>query len=287
MRASAFLFILRPHNMLASALAVAAGAYIARPESGLRCPPGSFGLVAAAGVVALLAALVTGAGNILNDYFDLQVDRINKPRRPLPSGHLTPRAALVWYVVLTLAVTAVAVSFWPAPVAVMIVAWEVALAVYAKWAKRWLVAGNLLVAAISSSAFVAGAMTACNARAAVIPAAIAFAFVLCREIVKGAEDVEGDRRGGVHTLAVVLGAPRAGSIAATLMLVLAALMPLPVLLAGYRPGYFFVMELMVVPVLLASALRVAGSAERHDYTITARSLKLGMFVGIVAIALGA
>ena len=262
--------------MLASALAVAAGAFIARHAP----VQGWLG-------VAVLAAIVTGAGNILNDYFDLPIDRINKPRRPLPSERITPRAALVWYGVLSLAVTVAAVWLVPRDVALLIIAWEVALAVYAGWCKRWLVLGNLLVAAISSSAFFAGAMVAGNPRAAVIPAAIAFAFVLCREIVKGAEDVEGDRGGGVRTLAVVLGTRTAGTIAATLMLVLAALMPLPALVADYRAGYFVVMELMVVPVLLASALRVAASAERRDYTTTTRSLKLGMFVGIVAIALGA
>jgi geranylgeranylglycerol-phosphate geranylgeranyltransferase len=111
--------------------------------------------------------------------------------------------------------------------------------------------------------------------------------VLCREIVKGAEDVDGDRSGGVRTLAVVLGERRAGSIAATLMLVLAVLIPLPALTEHYRAGYFFAMELFVVPVLLLSAMRVAGSESRDDFTATSRSLKLGMFVGIAAIALGA
>ena len=276
MRASAFLVILRPHNMLASALAVVAGAAIA---GGIQTP--------ALGTTALLAALVTGAGNILNDYFDLRVDRINKPRRPLPSGRITPSAALAWYGAITLLATAGAAWLVPRDVGLLVMGWQAALALYAVWCKRWLIAGNLLVAAISSSAFLAGAMLARDPRAAIIPAAIAFAFVLCREIVKGAEDVEGDRSGGVHTLAVVLGARRAGVVAAALMLVLAALIPLPALAAGYRAGYLVTMELLVVPVLLASALRVAGSESRRDYTTTTRSLKLGMFVGIAAIALGA
>jgi geranylgeranylglycerol-phosphate geranylgeranyltransferase len=276
MRATAFLLILRPHNMLASALAVVAGASIA---GNIRVD----GLLTVAG----LAALVTGAGNILNDCFDLRVDRINKPRRPLPSGAITRGAAVGWYGVITVAATVGAVFFVPRPVGVLVLAWQVALALYARWCKRWLVAGNLLVAAIASSAFFAGAVLAGNPRAAVIPAAIAFAFVLCREIVKGAEDVEGDRVGGVRTLAVVMGARHAGTIAATLMLVLAALVPLPALVADYRKEYFLGMQLLVVPVLLLGALRVAGSDRRDDFTKTSRSLKLGMFVGIAAIALGA
>lgn len=276
MRAAAFFFILRPHNMLASALAVVAGASIA---GNVRVE----GLV----LVAFLAALVTGAGNVLNDCFDLRVDQINKPRRPLPSGQITRTAAVWWYGIVTLAATAGALLFVPRPVAMLILGWQVALAFYAGWCKRWLIAGNLLVAAISSSAFFAGALLVYNPRAAIIPAAIAFAFVLCREIVKGAEDVEGDRSGGVRTLAVVMGTRTAGSIAAVLMLLLAAAMPLPALVAHYRAAYFFVMELFVAPVLLAAALRVASSDDRGAFRTTSRSLKLGMFLGIVAIALGA
>lgn len=276
MRARAFLLILRPHNMLASALAVVAGAYVARhgPVEGLV-------------LVAILTAVVTGAGNILNDYFDLQVDRINKPRRPLPSGRISPRDAIIWYGLLTVAVTAIAVLWVPRRVALLIIVWEIALAFYALWCKRWLLAGNLLVAAISSSAFLAGALLAGNPRAALIPAAIAFFFVMCREIVKGAEDLEGDRRGGVRTIAVAAGAPSAGTIAAVLMLVLAVLIPLPSLVAHYGMGYLVVMELLVAPVLLFGALSVAGSERRLDYTRTSRALKLGMFAGIVAIVLGA
>jgi geranylgeranylglycerol-phosphate geranylgeranyltransferase len=175
----------------------------------------------------------------------------------------------------------------PRDMALLVIAWQVALAIYARWCKRWLVLGNLLVAAIASSAFFAGAMVAERARAAMIPAVIAFAFVLCREIVKGAEDLEGDRMGGVYTFAVVFGAPRAGTLAAVLMLLLAAMLPVPVLAAHYRAGYLLVMEALVAPVLLAGSMRVAGSNNRRDFTTTSRALKLGMFVGIAAIALGA
>ncbi|HEX6790879.1 MAG TPA: geranylgeranylglycerol-phosphate geranylgeranyltransferase [Candidatus Krumholzibacteria bacterium] len=276
MHAIAFFSILRPHNMLASALAVVAGAFIAGdPRAG--------GVVTA----ALLAALVTGAGNILNDCFDIDIDRINKPRRPLPSGRITRRAALGWYAAISILATAGAAFLVPRATGTLIMGWEVALALYAAVCKRWLVAGNVLVATISSSAFFAGALLAGNPRAALVPAAIAFAFVCCREIVKGAEDVEGDRSGGVRTLAVVLGERAAGTIAAVLMLVLAALIPLPALTLHYRAGYLFAMDLCVVPVLLAGALRVAGTSERAAFTRTSRSLKLGMFLGIVAIALGA
>lgn len=262
--------------MLASALAVVAGAVIAR---------GSVGPALA--VTAVLAALVTGAGNILNDCFDLDVDRINKPGRPLPSGRMTSRVAIAWYTALSVIVTTAAALLVPRDVGALIIAWQIALAIYARWCKRWLVVGNLVVASISSSAFLAGALVAGNAGAALIPGMIAFMFVVCREIVKGAEDVEGDRQGGVRTLAVVLGRPNAGTVAAVLMLALAALMPVPALAAHYRAPYLLIMELLVAPILMVGAMRVAACDNRHDYTLISRALKLGMFLGIAAIALGA
>jgi geranylgeranylglycerol-phosphate geranylgeranyltransferase len=262
--------------MLASALAVVAGNAIARGEAGRD-------LI----VTAAVAALVTGAGNILNDCFDLEIDRINKPERPLPSGRMTPQTAMQMYTAISTAATAAAGWLLPRPVAAVIVAWQLVLAVYARWAKPRFVVGNLMVAAISSSAFLVGAMLAHNVRAAIIPTAIAFVFVLCREIVKGVEDVIGDRKGGVSTFALVLGAERAGTVAAVLMLLLAALLPVPALTVHYRASYLLIMELMVAPALLSSAIRVAGSRVRRDFTLTSRMLKLGMFLGIAAIWLGA
>src|SRR5204862_30227 len=85
--------------------------------------------------------------------FDLEVDRINKPRRPLPSGRLSVRAAIAWYLVLSVVATTAATVLVPPHVGALVIAWQVALAFYARWCKRWLVVGNLVVAAISSSAF--------------------------------------------------------------------------------------------------------------------------------------
>jgi geranylgeranylglycerol-phosphate geranylgeranyltransferase len=273
-RALAYFSILRPHNMLASAFAVVAGNVIAHGNGGRE-------LV----ITAVLAALVTGTGNILNDCFDLAIDRVNKPGRPLPSGRITPRAAVAWYMMLSVMTTMAAAWLVPRRVGALIIAWQIALAIYARWSKRWFITGNIMVAAISSSAFVAGALVAGAARAGIIPAAIAFVFVVCREIVKGMEDVLGDRQGGVRTLAVALGAERAGTIASVLMLLLAALLPVPALAAHYHAPYLLIMELSVAPLLLSGAIRVANA--RDGLTHTIRALKLGMFLGIAAIWLGA
>jgi geranylgeranylglycerol-phosphate geranylgeranyltransferase len=274
-RLLALIQIVRPHNMLAAALGVVAGYYVATEAALVNVVP-----------AALVAALATGAGNVINDYYGFAIDRINKPRRPLPSGRLTPRTALVWYGLLVAFTTLIALWKLPTAVVVVAMAWQVALFAYARILKRMWIAGNITVAIVGASAFLAGALAAGWPDAAVIPMAIAFAFVLCRELIKGGEDLEGDRAAGVRTLAVVAGPQRAAAIAAGAMLVLAMLLPLPALSGIYRPRYFLVMELLVAPVLVVSALAVTRRPERRVFGRVSRALKLAMFAGIVAIALG-
>jgi geranylgeranylglycerol-phosphate geranylgeranyltransferase len=276
LRPAAWLEILRPHNMLAASLGSLAG-FVAAGGSDWR----------GIGWVAVLTALATGAGNVVNDYHDVGVDRLNKPSRPLPSGRLSMRAAAVLYLVCSLVIVGLALLLAPAGVARLVVGWQVALFAYARWCKRWLVVGNLLVAAVSSSAFLAGAMVGGNASAGWVPGLIGFSFVICREVVKGGEDLEGDRATGVRTLAVRLGRARAGSVAAALMLGLACLLPVPALAGIYDLGYFLLMTLFVTPTLVAGALGVANSDDVAAFTRTSRALKLAMFAGIAAIAAGA
>ncbi len=267
--------ILRPHNMLASGLCVLAGYHVA----------GGAG-VEAATTAALLTALATGAGNVINDYFDLEIDRVNKPRRPLPSGRISRRAALVLYSVLCVVVVVGAVTLLPQRVTGLVLLWLVALFGYAAGVKRVFFAGNFLVAAITSSAFVAGAMLTENVSSSLVPFLIAFFFVMSRELVKGAEDLRGDEAGSVRTFAVVLGVGHTVTIAAVMMLALAVLIPLPSLLRYYGGKYFVTMAVLVIPGLIVGAGMILGNAERKTFNRVSWLLKLGMFFGILAIALG-
>ncbi|MBI2583273.1 MAG: UbiA family prenyltransferase, partial [Candidatus Aenigmarchaeota archaeon] len=53
-------------------------------------------------VYAVLAGLLLCAGgNVINDFFDAEIDRVNRPERPIPSGHITPNSALYYYLVLS------------------------------------------------------------------------------------------------------------------------------------------------------------------------------------------
>ncbi len=275
-RALTYLEILRPHNMLAAAFAVFAGYHAAGGRGG-------------DGVawLALLCALATGAGNVANDVFDADIDRVNKPRRPIPSGRVSTRAALAWYAVVSLAVVALALSMLPRALALIVLAWQASLFLYARWLKRLWPAGNLAVAAIAASALYGGATAAGYAPASILPMAIAFAFVLCREMVKGVEDVIGDRAAGARTLAVAAGKETAARVAGASMLLVAAALPLPGVAGIYAPAYAWIMLALVVPALVAGAVMATRSRDPKAFARVSRLLKLGMFAGLAAIVAGA
>lgn len=274
-RFRSYLEILRPHNMLAAALAVYTGFHTA----------GGHGIDAVAWLAAL-CALATGAGNVANDVFDAEIDRVNKPRRPIPSGRLSARAASAWYALVVVVVTALAVTKLPRTLALVVVAWQASLFLYARWLKRVWPAGNLAVAAIAASALYGGALAAGNPRGAGLAMAIVFAFVLCREMVKGIEDVAGDRAAGARTLAVVAGQETAARVAAASMLIVAAAMPLPGVANWYAPAYAWIMLGSVIPALIAGAVTALRTREPKGFARVSRLLKLAMFAGLAAIMAG-
>jgi len=260
--------------MLAALLCVLSGYYVAGGrESSLILYP------------LLFTSLVTGAGNIINDYFDIDIDRVNKPRRPLPSGRLTTRWALVSYAVLTVGVTIASFIILPVIVASIFVAWEALLFAYAVKAKRVLIIGNVLVAATTSSAFWLGALIAGTPAASVLPFCIAFLFILSREIVKGAEDIDGDARASVATIAVVHGVDAARLTAIVVMLLLVILITAPGVLETYGKGYFWTMEGLVIPALIVSIFMMIRNPVSVTFNRVSWILKAGMFFGIFAIAI--
>ena len=84
----------RPFNALSGALAVIVGGYVAGSSDGsqwLRVL-----------MAALVTFLITASSNAWNDYLDIEIDRINRPDRVLPAGHLLPRTALIFSLTLAL-----------------------------------------------------------------------------------------------------------------------------------------------------------------------------------------
>ncbi len=203
MTLAGLLTITRPVNSLVAGLAALLGYIVAtgtlRPFSLILVP---------------IVFSITAGGNIYNDLRDLGIDRVNRPRRPLPSGRVTPGAAgalaaSLFAIGLLLTVPA------GLPCVVIAVANSLLLIVYARTLKGTVFLGNLAVSYLSASIYpFGGALAGLAAAERTLPlAGITFLAMVSRELLKDAEDVAGDRAGGARTLPVIAGVRRTAALA--------------------------------------------------------------------------
>ncbi|MEU1804401.1 UbiA family prenyltransferase [Streptomyces sp. NPDC019937] len=158
------------------------------------------------------------AGHYLGDYFDRDLDAIGKPQRPIPSGRLSPRAAVASGMLCALAAAVVtALTAWTA--LLLVAAGMAGIVAYSKVFKGRGLSGNAVRGALTALTVVFGAMTAGTEPRwpAVLPAALAFwAHDTASNLVGTLRDVEGDRSGGYLTLPVLRGVRYAARTAALL-----------------------------------------------------------------------
>jgi geranylgeranylglycerol-phosphate geranylgeranyltransferase len=267
--------ITRPHNLAVAALTILVGSAVAGGS-----PP-----VARIGLATLAGTLVAAAGNVVNDYFDAEIDRINKPRRPIPSGRMTRAESWRYYWALT--VFAVVVGFAADPrVLIAVVLWSACLYLYSARLKTRFLQGNLMVSAVSSSGFGLGAWLAGRPAAAIVPATLAFLFIMGREIVKDVEDLSGDGACGATTLAHELGARRALTVALGFFLLFVAAVPWPYMLQLYGSRYLFVYAFGVIPLLLVAALLMLRDSSPNNLLRVNWILKVDMLLGVLGFYLG-
>jgi geranylgeranylglycerol-phosphate geranylgeranyltransferase len=236
--------------------------------------------------VAVLAAVVataaaTGAGNAVNDYFDREVDAINRPDRPIPRGAVSPRGALVFCGVLF--AFAVAAALLLPVVALAIAAVNLlALVAYSGLFKGTPGAGNVVVAYLTGSTFLFGAAAVGRPLhdGAVVLFVLAAVATFTREVVKDVEDVRGDREEGLRTLPIVVGRGPALALGTAAIVVAVLASSLPYLRGTFGLAYV----LVVVP---ADAVMLYAAVESYsDPASGQRRLKLGMFVGAAAFVVG-
>ena len=181
---------------------------------------------------------ISASALILNDYFDLEVDRVNAPGRPLPSGAVTPSEVLLLTAVVTvLGLSAASLIGWGAFVFSLAI-WLVGV-LYNWRFKQSGLPGNLMVAVSVASTFILGGMAVGRPFDMKVWffSLIAFLIDLAEEIAGDAMDAEGDTLRGSRSLAILLGKRAALRIAAALFILVVLLAALPFFLGWMGIGY--------------------------------------------------
>ncbi|MEM4293704.1 MAG: UbiA family prenyltransferase [Thermoplasmata archaeon] len=272
-----YIEIIRPGNCILASTGVLVGGVIAAGASAL----------ALSNLPQLLLAMVvvflsTGAGNVLNDYMDRDVDRINHPERPIPAGKIKATHAQIYACALFLAALPFALfaEHSTALTFIFLLAVLLMLAYEFKFKAEGL-SGNLIVSLLTAMVFVFGGCAFGNPLLTIPFALISFLASIYREIVKDIEDVEGDftRR----TLPKKVGKRNAGFIAISALALAIGFSPAPLLL----PDFKFLPK-------LAYALLIFGADMLFIYSATftlkspkkAQKLaKIGMLVGTISFLL--
>ncbi len=271
----AFIILSRPANVVIAFLSILLAGYLCG--------------IGAAWHKLLLAclsgALVTAGANAINDFFDLEIDRINKPFRPLPGGALQPGDAR-FFATGAFVLAVIAAGFISRVAVVITLTSAILLYWYSARLKRTVVWGNLTVAFVTGLAFIYGGVAVGRFEAALIPAAFAFFMHFGREIIKDLEDVAGDRANGARTLPVVHGLRPAQWLVTFLFGLLIPGTLLPYWMGIYGRWYLLVV-IAGVQVVLAGSLLVMWMRPRPPMLRRLSAvLKADMLVGLLAIYLG-
>ena len=304
-----FLALIRPLNLLIVAMTMYGTAWYFEGIYGL--PDGQMLFSHSFSLLVISTVMIAAAGNIINDYFDVRADRINKPQRLIIGKYVKRRVAIVSHWGLNLIAFGIAIqlswtldTFWYLFIHLLSIN---ILWFYSAYLKRKFLSGNLAIAALTGMVPVLVGLffhqytqrsedlvlqthfpfdqyngpfyvlwISCGL------ATFAFILNLAREIVKDMEDVEGDLKLHAETLPIVLGYSKSKWIA-SLVLSGAVISSLIV--------WFFFDSISLTSMLpiLCSALLVMicffllrNASDKKDYRRINHLIKLSMVCGMLS-----
>ncbi len=275
--------LVRPLNCVLTGVAVLIGAVVA--VGGADIP----GITLISAFAA--AALVAGGGNAINDYFDRKIDRINRPERPIPSGRIEASEALKTAQVLL--VFGIAFTVFLNPYCVVLAGFNAfVLATYAWGLKRRGLIGNIAIGYLVGSTFLFGGLATESLRAGpIIPTALLVLVLMAalstagRELIKGIQDMPGDRKLRFKTFPLRYGAGKAAALAIGFMGAAIALSPLPYLLRIFELQYLAAVVISIAA-FIAAAVIIARSRTPKSAGQASLACKIGMGLGLLAFLVG-
>jgi 4-hydroxybenzoate polyprenyltransferase len=224
--------------------------------------------------------LIAAAGYIVNDYYDVKIDYINKPERVVIGRSITRRYAILFHVVFSAIGILIGVYLSWSIAAVNIFS-VFLLWLYSNNLKRQPFVGNLTVALLTgASVFVVDMLYRTQNPLIIIYALFAFFMTLVREIIKDVEDLKGDNTFGCKTLPIIWGIRKTKVIIYTIL----GIFSIAVIVLNTRfeilPFQYYVL-LLFAP-LLWFVVRLYPADTKKDFSWLSTFCKVIMLVGILS-----
>lgn len=261
------------------------------------------------GLLVLATVLLAASGYVINNYFDVSIDRINKPENVVVGREVPRRSALLLHVIFT--ITGVFIGLFLAYItrkenyALMFIVIPGLLWYYSTTLKKQMLVGNLTIALLTALVpFVVVSLEfatlarvhgnsilqseACSTAWFWTAGFAFFAFIstIMRELIKDMEDVEGDSEAGCRTLPVEMGIDYSRTVVVILSIASIAALWLimlfvPQLRTSYITwGYFFLF--LTIPYILL-AFRTVNAKTKKDFSFVSGLSKIIMLMGILFI----
>lgn len=235
-------------------------------------------------IVAVVVFLVTGAGNIINDYFDHKIDAVNKPERPIPSGRISLKKALIYSTALFAMGILIAFII---NILLGIIAFLSSLLMiyYARDLKTKCLIGNITISFLTGLCFVFGGIAVNQITVSVYLGFYAFLMTMAREIVKDMEDMVGDEKEGASTLPIVYGKRKSSIIASVFMIIASVSSPILYFMGIFSISYLIILIIAII-IFLSGAISILKDQSHENTRKISKRIKIGMVITFLAFAAG-
>ena len=195
MKLLSYLKILRPFNCLIVVLSTLFGAFWFAESIHPIMPF----------LAVISATLIAGGGYVINDVFDIDIDKINRPKRPLPSGIISSLEAKRYAILLFIVGIIISIFLKNLGMFILALCNSLLLYFYAYKGKKVGFVGNLIVSFVTASTFLYGGLSNNNLQNSFFCFGLALFYTLIRELVKDLEDIEGDKISNSETIPIIFG----------------------------------------------------------------------------------
>jgi len=253
-------------------------------------------------LLCLSSIFVAAAGYIINDYFDLNIDLVNKPDKMVVDKIIHRRWTIAWHLILSIA--GIVIGFYLDITTHIFllglsnIVCALLLFVYSISLKRKFLIGNVIISLLT--AWVILVVTWCEnyniinskntagtnkiLRETFLFSGFAFIISLIREVVKDMEDIEGDRKFGCKTMPIVWGINATKVFVAVWLIVLIATLVIVQAYAVHLQWWLSVAYciLLIIAPLLWIFRKLYTARSSADFHSLSSLIKLVMFTGILS-----
>ena len=295
-----YLAILRPNNILLTLftqgvfmIAASRTSYFTIDWSNIVWPES---------VLIILTCCLTAAGGyIINDLFDVETDHINRPNKRILKRDISHKAAIVYYIILT-ALGQICGYYAGIGIGLFASAIAVLLYFYSSDLKAMGLPGNSLIAFMSGSVIYIASRGIHEIHSAYFAeyAFLAFLLTMARELVKDAEDIEGDKEQGCETFPILYGTRKTNILSNVILALIVIFLVTAAYLLSIEPFfnvkstieihrfvYPAFLVLALVPMILKSMWMIGKANNKRDYKKISKWLKLTMLVGLISVLFSA